>query len=232
MSPREKYSSVPERIEWTPVGEFKSAIDKGVLAALATFCDFETGEGWARGVSLKTLSARAKLKPRRVQRALSRLKNARPPWIKGTGRHRHATRWDICIGRLPTTWITAKVVAGLDVKIDAQRVDLNVNSDAPIPSTDLTPVQQNKSAPPLRGGTPPKAKNAEEGVTVKGRGESPQRRRRGTAPDDSSQRTFVFEVSAPAVPERGPDPESVKKFAALLRSSIRPMKPNARKSGT
>lgn len=129
MSDRE-YASVPERITWTAVSEFHCPIDKAVLGVVATFCNFRTGEGWPRGVSLKTMSDRGGIPRRTLQRSLHRLERRRPPFIKGMRRHRHATRWDICLERLATHWIAAKVVPNLSATGGAQAADLSATSGA------------------------------------------------------------------------------------------------------
>lgn len=105
MSGDRGYASVPERITWTT--GFRLPIDKIVLGTLSTFASFETGKG-AR-VRVNTLAARAGLEPRTVQRALHRLEV--DGWIVAAWRqNKRATKWDIQIDRLATSWVVGGVM--------------------------------------------------------------------------------------------------------------------------
>jgi len=168
--PDRRYPSVPERIAWTT--GFRSATDKAVLEALSTFADFKTGRGVP--VSLKKIVARAKLKRRRVQYALTRLTAER--WAVPRRQHRHPTAWDINLDRLATNWVGATVVEAPDLSANscaqlsanscaqdpdlsanscAQPPDLSANSCAPFPSTYGSPVQTSPVPPAQGAGTLP-----------------------------------------------------------------------------
>lgn len=125
MSGERGYASVPERITWTT--GFRLPVDKVVLGALSTFANFETGKG-AR-VRVKTLAARAQLKPRRVQRSLHHLEADH--WIKAVRRqHKGATSWDINVDKLATSWVAMKVVGGVMPSFPQAEPILNVTDDA------------------------------------------------------------------------------------------------------
>jgi hypothetical protein len=113
VSPRD-YASVPERIAWTT--GFRIPIDKHVLCALSTFGNFKTGEQ-ARP-SVDALVNRSGLERRRVLRSLRRLEQ--DGWIKAARRHRHATTYRICVERLATNWVGAKVITNLGDTGDTQ----------------------------------------------------------------------------------------------------------------
>jgi hypothetical protein len=169
---RERYTSIPERITWT--NGFRCATDKLVLGALSTFANFETGRG-AR-MSVPSLTSRAQLPRRTVERGLQRLEADH--WITARRRHRHATSWDINVDRLAATWLgtdknltatsggqrwqTDKNLTAtsggqppdLTATYGGQEADLTATSGGPIPCTyggspvERTPV----NAPALRAG--------------------------------------------------------------------------------
>lgn len=120
----DRYPSVPERITWTT--GFRVATDKDVLGFLSTFADFKTGRG-AR-MSLAALIGRAHMNRRRILRSLKRLEA--DGWIVARRRHRRPTTYDLCVDRLATNWVGAKVFLDLsDTSVTQQPVQIFSLSD-------------------------------------------------------------------------------------------------------
>jgi hypothetical protein len=154
-------ASIAERIAWTSA---LRPVEKVVLQALATFANFETGQGAWMG--MQKLVARAKLPQRTVERSIRRL--VADGWVCATRRHRHATTYDIRIERLATNYVGAKVVSSDPRSVrqvgGQEATDLSATFDdlsaksgnfdrqlgGPIPSTYPDPEL---SAPPLRVGS-------------------------------------------------------------------------------
>lgn len=183
MTSGREYASIPERIAWTPVGDFRCATDKAVLEGLASFANFKTGKG--AHPKPETLAARIGKPLRTVERSLHNLEADKR--IKATWRRKkHATHFDICVDRLATHWTTVKVVydrdkiaatdgghpidiaatgggcltaadGGHQVDIAATsggcHVEITATGGGLIPCRDRSPVFLELSAPTLRAGT-------------------------------------------------------------------------------
>jgi len=119
MTP-DRYASVPERITWTT--GFRVAIDKHVLGTLSAFANFRTGRH--ADMALDTLVARARVPRRTVIRSLRRLEA--DGWIVARRRHRRPTVYDLCVDRLATHWLEAKLV----------EANVNATGDQPTDRTD------------------------------------------------------------------------------------------------
>ncbi len=119
----DRYASVPERITWT--SGFRLSVDKHVLGVLSTFANFRTGKH--ADMYLDTLVQRARMSRSTVLRALERLED--DGWIIATRRHRRPTVYDICIEKLATHWMEAKLVEPLSVTGDTQEPGLSVTDD-------------------------------------------------------------------------------------------------------
>jgi len=172
-------ASIAERIAWTSA---LRPVDARVLQALSTFAHFETGQHAFMGMN--KLVARVGLPRRTVERALHALEAG--GWITASRRHRHATSYGICVDRLATNYMGAKVVSPdprsvrqvggqPEENLSATFDDQSAKSSnfvrqlgGPIPSTypDLDP-----SAPPLRVGSLTETVNADDDDEPRG-GES------------------------------------------------------------